>query len=164
MRVAASHARSPHLPYGHHVPGLLGVNPAPQPMDLSASSAAHQAASVLYVAVAVLLPLMALALIGLRAAGARTRWARWLGSDAVGWAWRMPYELFVVAAPALAVVFAERLAVIALSSGENRTPGANRLICATITVLFAMGISAARSGSPRRSPGARARTDISRAG
>lgn len=146
------------------MPGLLGVNPVPQPMDLSASTAVHHAASSLYLAVAVVLPLMTLVLVGLRAASARSRWSRWSFPDSVDWARRMPYELFVFVVPALAAVLAERLAVIALSSGVNRTAADNRLICITLAMLVAMGVSAARSWAPRRSPATRSRIETSGSG
>lgn len=119
-------------------------------MDSSLSAVAPHA-SEMYLVVAVALPPMLLVLISLRVLGARARWTGWDWPEDGGWAWRMPYEVFVLAWPFAAAVAGEWLAVVALRSGSNRSVGANRLIIAATAGLLVMGILAARSLPDRSS-------------
>ena len=125
--------------------GLPGVNPAPQPMDLSASGAVHPAAGAMYLLAAVALPVMLLILLLVRALGARARWARAECSESVGWAWRAPYELFVAAFPSAATVAGEWIAIAAVASGQGRSRGTNVLLAEIAAGLVVMGVSGVRS-------------------
>lgn len=114
-------------------------------MDSDLSGFAAHAASDVYLVVAVVLPPMLLALIALRVLSARPRWAGWDRPEYASSAWRLPYEMFVIAFPVAATASGEWLAIVALTSGSNRSAGANRLIIATAAGLLIMGISTARS-------------------
>lgn len=123
---------------------IPGVSPAPQPMDLSASTAGHPALSSVYLVAAVALPLMLVTLVGLRALSAPARWRGWDGSGIEGWGRRLPYELFVLAPPILATAGTEWLAIAALVAGDNRSSESNRLMIASVILVVTMGTSALR--------------------